>query len=78
MAPGANGPSDYGYTGIGGYNIPTTLTTNPYPAGQRLQTGYPSPDGMCCEGNGGDFLDSFTQATGTRRKRPLTMFQALA
>ena len=63
--PGANGPSDYGYTGIGGYNIPTTLTTNPYPAGQRLQTGYPSPDGMCCEGNGGDFLDSFTQATGT-------------
>jgi arylsulfatase A-like enzyme len=73
--PGEYGPSDYGFKGMGDYtpglgnfNIPNAASHNPYPRGlaQSTHLGYPSPNGMNNEGTGGDFLDSFAQATPER------------
>src|SRR5580658_136072 len=49
--PGANGPSEYGFNDL--WSLPTG-TSNPL----SYNTTYPSPNGVCNEGNGGDFLDS--------------------
>jgi hypothetical protein len=55
LTPGANGPSDYGFTDS--YSLPNTGgSASPYPN----TSGYPSPNGTQNEGNGGDFLDSYT------------------
>lgn len=51
--PGAGGPTAYGF--INPYSLPNT-SNKVYPN----TGGYPSPTGMQNEGNGGDFLDSFT------------------
>ena len=52
--PGANGPSDYGFTDS--YTIPKSPSAGTfYP---RSSAGYPSPNGDVNEGTGGDFLDS--------------------
>jgi len=52
-SPGGNGPSDYGYTDPAGpYNIPTP----PGGAPAFSNAAYPSPNGVCVQGNSGDFL----------------------
>lgn len=66
-SPGQYGPSDYGFNGNGSFNIPNAATPNPYPRGlAAAPAGYPSPNGMDNEGNGGDFLDSLGQPSPTR------------
>lgn len=54
--PGANGPAAYGFGNP--YNLPTT--TAAFSTSAVTIHGIPSPNGLLCEGNGGDFLDSFT------------------
>jgi hypothetical protein len=63
---GYNGPVDYGFT-QNYFNLPTTSEYNNYPTeivgattGNAVNP-YPSPNGMENEGNGGDFLDTYTE-----------------